>query len=217
LELKKAETKKEGKRSEEVRERERERITKAEAQFKHSTRRATTIMGAGASSLPRLRKALLMKAYNARSKSSEGSDLTLYEQFLPFAYQREDKMYYINVTQIKACLGLVEDKKEYLWLDELLANIFQFKKESETEKEKEKETKRERDIYLYDFVQFLETGKLVSPFLCVSLVSLVHSCPQHSLPIQVKKIRKPITRVIAISLVLRLERKAIRVVPVDPL
>ncbi len=113
-------------------------------------------MGAGASSLPRLRKALLIKAYNARSTSQNGADLSLYEQFLPYAYQRDDKMYYINVVQIKTCLGL-EMSKDYVWLDDLLIAMFRLNRENG-------ESLTDKDIYLYDFVQFLETGKVVSEF-----------------------------------------------------
>ena len=109
-------------------------------------------MGAGASSLPRLRKALLIKAYNTR----RSPELSLYEQFLPFAAQLpEDKMFYITVPRIKECLGL--DAKDYAWLDELLNTMFR-------DRESSASPDTERPIYLYDFVQFLENGKVVSVF-----------------------------------------------------
>jgi hypothetical protein len=124
-------------------------------------------MGAGASSLPRLRKALAIRAYNARKATDK---TTLFEQFLPFAVQRADnRLYYIDSAQIKTCLGL--DSQEYAWLDDLLVTLFRQPGGNE----------QGPGIYLYDFVQFLETGKVVSkqpiisPILCLFLNGLTHT------------------------------------------
>ncbi len=140
-------------------------------------------MGAGASSLPRLRKALLMKAYNHRKQA----DLTLFEQFLPYAYQKEDSAYYINLAQIKACLGLEGSNKDYAFLDDLLYAMFHKSPYSQTttpgpvdgnnnnqvhSSPEMGSDSSERDIYFYDFIQFLETGKVVSFLLLPLLVCL---------------------------------------------
>jgi hypothetical protein len=74
-------------------------------------------MGAGASSFSRLRKAVLIRAYNLRP-----SDQSLIDQFLPYTYQKEGKGLYIEISQIKKCLKM--DSAEYKWIEELLQTIF---------------------------------------------------------------------------------------------
>ncbi len=74
-------------------------------------------MGAGASTLPRIRKAILMRAYNVRP-----AEQTLLEQFVPFAYREADHQMYILPSQIKKCLDM--NKPDYYWFDELLRTLF---------------------------------------------------------------------------------------------
>ena len=65
-------------------------------------------MGAGASSLMRLRKALVIRAYNSRKKEE-----TLHEQFFPYAY-RKNNILYISLDDVKRVLSL-----DAPWVDEL--------------------------------------------------------------------------------------------------
>lgn len=123
-------------------------------------------MGAGASSLPRLRKALLMKAYNSRKQE----DLSLFEQFLPFAHQKDDSAYYIYIAQVKVCLG-IENNKDYAFLDEVLYNLFH--KSPYSSSQPAVDSSNGGDIYFYDFIQFLETGKVVS-FHAISSISCLY-------------------------------------------
>lgn len=74
-------------------------------------------MGSGVSSLARLRKAVLIRAYNLRS-----ADETLIDQFMPYAYQKEGKGMFIAIYQIKKCLKM--DTPEYKWIEEVLQAIF---------------------------------------------------------------------------------------------
>ena len=74
-------------------------------------------MGSGVSTLNRLRKALVIRAYNLRP-----SDQTLIEQFLPFSFQKDSQGLYITIENIKKCLKL--DNGEYRWIEELLDALF---------------------------------------------------------------------------------------------
>jgi hypothetical protein len=77
-------------------------------------------MGSGVSTLTRLRKAVLLKAYNLRSSP----DQSLMEQFLPFTYQKDGTKggLYISIRNIKKCLKM--DTPEYKWIEEVLQAIF---------------------------------------------------------------------------------------------
>lgn len=74
-------------------------------------------MGAGASSLPRLRKALLIRAYNLRDK-----DQSLVDQFIPFAFRGPDMQMYILPSQIQNALRMTSP--DYAWLEDLLQTLF---------------------------------------------------------------------------------------------
>lgn len=74
-------------------------------------------MGAGASSLPRVRKALLIRAYNIRAP-----DQTLLDQFIPHAFRGPDMQMYIFPSQVQKCLDM--NKADYAWLEELLRSLF---------------------------------------------------------------------------------------------
>lgn len=74
-------------------------------------------MGSGISSLARLRKAVLIRAYNLRA-----SDQTLIDQFMPFTYQKDGKGLHISIHQIKKCLKM--DSPEYKWVEEVLQAVF---------------------------------------------------------------------------------------------
>lgn len=74
-------------------------------------------MGAGASSLPRVRKALLIRAHNMRA-----ADQTLIDQFLPFAFRGPDHQMHILPSQIQNCLNM--NKTDYFWLEDLLKTLF---------------------------------------------------------------------------------------------
>eukprot|EP00981_Chlorochromonas_danica_P000668 scaffold146_cov171-Ochromonas_danica.AAC.17 len=74
-------------------------------------------MGSGASSIARVRKALLIRAYNLRPP-----DQNLLQFFLSHAFRGSDRQMYIKPSQIKLCLGMNNDS--YFWLDDLLITIF---------------------------------------------------------------------------------------------
>lgn len=58
-------------------------------------------MGAGASSLARLRKAVVIKSYNLRK-----SNQTIEEQFKCYAFRNKtDGFLYIKLDDIRKCLG----------------------------------------------------------------------------------------------------------------
>jgi hypothetical protein len=84
-------------------------------------------MGSGVSTLTRLRKAVLLKAYNLRSSP----DQSLMEQFLPFTYQKDGGKggLYISIRNIKKCLKM--DTPEYKWIEEVLQAIFTVRSESD--------------------------------------------------------------------------------------
>eukprot|EP01041_Mallomonas_annulata_P008592 gene8592-17721_t len=66
-------------------------------------------MGAGASSLMRLRKTLVIRAYNTRK-----GDETLEEQFKPYIYRKTNNKEYISLEDIKSALSL-----DAPWVDDL--------------------------------------------------------------------------------------------------
>lgn len=74
-------------------------------------------MGSGASILSRVRKALVIRAYNLRA-----ADQTLIEQFLPYSFQKDGQGLYITVDSVKKCLKL--DNGEYKWIEDLLDAMF---------------------------------------------------------------------------------------------
>jgi hypothetical protein len=74
-------------------------------------------MGSGVSSLSRLRKTVLIRAYNLRPENQ-----SLIDQFMPFTFPKEGKGLYISIYQIKKCLKM--DTPEYKWIEELLQAVF---------------------------------------------------------------------------------------------
>lgn len=74
-------------------------------------------MGGGVSSLNRLRKAIVIRAYNLRKP-----DDTVDDQFRRFAVRGADGVLYISFENIKRCL--VMETKEYEWIDQFLHRSF---------------------------------------------------------------------------------------------
>jgi hypothetical protein len=74
-------------------------------------------MGGGVSSLSRLRKAIVIRAYNLRKP-----DETLDDQFRRFAVRDVDGVLYISFDNIKRCLLM--ETKEYDWVDMFLQHSF---------------------------------------------------------------------------------------------
>lgn len=74
-------------------------------------------MGAGASSLNRLRKAVVIRAYNLREP-----DATVDDQFRRFAVRAADNSLYITISNVRKCLGM--ESKEHEWVDDLLHHAF---------------------------------------------------------------------------------------------
>lgn len=73
-------------------------------------------MGSGSSSLPRLRKALIIRAYNVRKE-----DETLDELFREYAHWK-DNLLYISYNDIRKCLRI--ESGEYAWIDTLFYSMF---------------------------------------------------------------------------------------------
>eukprot|EP00607_Mallomonas_marina_P006258 CAMPEP_0182439088 /NCGR_PEP_ID=MMETSP1167-20130531/86206_1 /TAXON_ID=2988 /ORGANISM="Mallomonas Sp, Strain CCMP3275" /LENGTH=413 /DNA_ID=CAMNT_0024632689 /DNA_START=93 /DNA_END=1334 /DNA_ORIENTATION=- len=90
-------------------------------------------MGAGASSLMRLRKTLVLRAYNTRK-----NDETLEEQFRRYTYKK-DSISYISLGDVKTALSL-----DAPWVDDLFRRCI-----GETVEELE----------FQDFMLFMDTGK----------------------------------------------------------
>lgn len=70
-------------------------------------------MGAGASTVARLRKTLIIRSYNLR-KRNETAD----EQFRPYAMRKEDRQLYISIQDILRCLDMLSS--EYEWVEKSL-------------------------------------------------------------------------------------------------
>lgn len=70
-------------------------------------------MGGAVSLQQRCRKALVIKAYNARPPEQ-----TLEEQFSAFSYLKNDGQFYTNADLIKQCLKI--GAEEYPWIDPLM-------------------------------------------------------------------------------------------------
>mmetsp|Transcript_21437 Transcript_21437/g.31058 ORF Transcript_21437/g.31058 Transcript_21437/m.31058 type:complete len:520 (+) Transcript_21437:166-1725(+) len=94
-------------------------------------------MGAGASSINRLRKALIMRAYNTRN-----ADETLEEQFHKHTYRKGDILY-ISIQDVKRALSV-----DAQWVDQLFERAMGCDVQ---------------DFEFSDFMDFLETGKLPLP------------------------------------------------------
>lgn len=94
------------------------------------------IMGAGASSLIRLRKALVLRAYNLRS-----SQQTLEEQFRPIAF-RENGVLYIALADVSKFLSV-----DAPWLEDLFVQIMD-------------SGSKDKRMKFREFIEFLETGKV---------------------------------------------------------
>jgi hypothetical protein len=74
-------------------------------------------MGGGASSLTRLRKAIVIRAYNLRT-----ADETVDDQFRRFAQRGGDNVLYISLEDIRRSLKM--ETKEYEWVDHLFQHQF---------------------------------------------------------------------------------------------
>lgn len=129
-------------------------------------------MGSGVSSLARLRKAVLIRAYNLRA-----SDQTLIDQFMPFTYQKDGKGLYISIHQIKKCLKM--ESSDYKWVEEVLQAVFTVPTTPPVQKVSlfsptlslncpYSHLLKPSELYFYDFIQFLETGKAVSESILFS-------------------------------------------------
>jgi hypothetical protein len=92
-------------------------------------------MGGGASSLSRLRKVLLIRAYNSRPK-----DQTVSEQFSQYRRLNEQGQAVLTREDIKTAVGLTAP-----WFDELLQR---YAADSMNE------------VHFESFVEFLETGQM---------------------------------------------------------
>jgi hypothetical protein len=87
----------------------------------------------------RLRKHLLMRAFNVRKQQKRNDSQSVEEQFLVFS-STVDGRHVISIAAIKECL-LFRNGEEASWVDALFADIG-----------------RPNHIVFNDFVQFLETG-----------------------------------------------------------
>jgi len=94
-------------------------------------------MGGGASSLIRLRKAIIIRSYNLRKP-----DETVDQQFRRFAVRGEDGVMIISLHNIRNCLEM--ESKEYDWIDHLFLRIF---------------GGQVTTVSYSDFIKFLESGK----------------------------------------------------------
>lgn len=74
-------------------------------------------MGGGASSFSRLRKAIVIRAYNLRA-----ADETVDDQFRRFAQRGSDSVMYISLEDIRRSLNM--ETKEYEWVDHLFQQLF---------------------------------------------------------------------------------------------
>ena len=74
-------------------------------------------MGSGASSLNRIRKAIVIRAYNLRKP-----DETWEDQFRRFATRDADGVLQISVRNIKSCLMM--ESKDYDWVDAFFQHTF---------------------------------------------------------------------------------------------
>lgn len=72
-------------------------------------------MGSGASSLARVRKALIIRAYNLRK-----NDETLDEQFRKFSYRNPAGQLCISLNDVKNCLDI--EPGEYTWIEKLFCH-----------------------------------------------------------------------------------------------
>lgn len=84
-------------------------------------------MGSGASSLGRLRKAVLIRAYNLRPPEQ-----SIAEQFMPYTFQKEGKGLYITVSSVRKCLKM--DTPEYRWIEEVMRSVFSLPTSPPTQK-----------------------------------------------------------------------------------
>lgn len=112
-------------------------------------------MGAGVlvpSNPSRLRKALVMRAYNVRKeqcmKNGEDWDTyTLEDQFFPY----QDSNQRISITSIRRCLALDSSQSSAdsnSWFDGLIKSVLQ------------NSINENNEIRFRDFIQFLETGQI---------------------------------------------------------
>ena len=121
------------------------------------------IMGAGASSLARLRKAIVIRSYNLR-KPGESVD----EQFRHCATRDADNGLCIGIDDIRKCLSM--ESKEYEWIEHLFkhtfggqvrATQFYFLLIEGRALTKYFVKLQITSINYHDFIRFLESGKTV--------------------------------------------------------
>jgi hypothetical protein len=99
-------------------------------------------MGSGTSSIARLRKSLVIRAYNLRQP-----DATIDQQFKSYAKRKDDGNIYISFSDIKTCLQYT-NANSTCWLDDLLQIIANCTVGAKS------------DILYSDFIDFLETGRI---------------------------------------------------------
>jgi hypothetical protein len=119
-------------------------------------------MGAGASTLNRLRKAIVIRAYNLRKPNE-----TIEEQFRPHAFRGENNALCIGVDSIRICLNM--DSKEFEWIEHFFQHAFGgkvfllcSKSEYAVEFTDFFVFVQVSSINFQDFIRFLESGKAVS-------------------------------------------------------
>lgn len=121
-------------------------------------------MGGGISISFRLRKALLMRAYNVRSKDSV--ILTIEDQFRPYAFKSNDGKLEISLESIRKCLNL-EDSAN--WVDNMLKEVLNQDNQLQT-------------LSFKAFIEFLETGKTIKQFESENVNIIATSSSNSSLP-----------------------------------
>mmetsp|Transcript_26619 Transcript_26619/g.34974 ORF Transcript_26619/g.34974 Transcript_26619/m.34974 type:complete len:684 (+) Transcript_26619:96-2147(+) len=102
-------------------------------------------MGGGSSSLHRLRKILVIRAYNAR-----GNGVTLEEHFAKFTEKDESGKKVLPVSAVKQALGLKPTDKSAVWLDDFMTTYFTGPVGSQNVL---------ATLPLETFLDFLETGR----------------------------------------------------------
>jgi len=109
-------------------------------------------MGGGSSSLHRLRKILIIRAYNSRPEG-----ITLEEQFLKFTEVDQKGQRVLTVSAIKQALGLKPNDKSALWLDELVKTYLS--NQSLPAPSEKKRSLSSKSLAFEAFLDFLETGR----------------------------------------------------------
>jgi hypothetical protein len=118
-------------------------------------------MGSGASSLVRLRKAILIRAYNLRKP-----DETLDDQFRKYSYRNGENQICISISDIKQCLCM--EPGEYLWIEDLFrhtsGSLEPVRLQCAISTLLLRRYLQVVEINFLDLIRFLENGKMVIIF-----------------------------------------------------